>query len=171
MHAFTALTAVLPAREDALAASLAALPEGDESPFARMPSTHFARFVVLDREATRPSRRHGSPPLLQHLLLTTTSNSPAAEHVEELRRCLGPLADAIWGQCVGYPGRADARRFRRYLLHNRLRVPLVYRAYDATVSQVREALDLRERHLALARTADLWDDEALQDQFRAAFPG
>jgi hypothetical protein len=169
LRAFTALTAVLPAHEQHLAASLAALPTGDASPFARMASTHFARFVVLDRWTTAAPGWRSSRPPLQHLLFTSTSNSPPDEHVEELRVCLGPLADQTWGQCVGYPGSESPRLFRRYLLHNRLRVSLVYRAYAATVGDVRAGLDLRRRHAAFALAQQGWSDEELRARFRQEF--
>jgi hypothetical protein len=154
LRPFTAITPVVPGREGHLASCLAALPCGAASPF-----------VVLDPELTAPPDWRSHRPPLEHLLFTSTSNSPAAEHVEELRVCLGPLADDLWGQCVGYPGRSSPQRFRRYLLHNRLPAQLFYRAYDATVDDVRRALDLRRRHRAFAVRVQGADDEAL----RAAF--
>jgi hypothetical protein len=169
LQPFTALTAVLPAHEQHLADVLAALPSGDGSPFARMASTHFARFVVVDRWTTAPAGWRSARPPLQHLLFTSTSNSPPDEHVEELRVCLGPVADEVWGQCVGYPGSASPRLFRRYLLHNRLRVSLAYRAYAATVGEVRAGLDLRRRHAAFARDQQEWDDQELRVRFRQEF--
>lgn len=169
MRPFTALTAVLPAHEQHLAASLDALPAGDASPFARMASTHFARFVVLDRWATAAPGWRSSRPPLQHLLFTSTSNSPPDEHIEELRVCLGPWADEIWGQCVGYPGSASPRDFRRYLRHNRLRISLAYRAYAATVPEVRAGLDLRRRHAEFARAQQGRSDAELRTLFRREF--
>ena len=170
IRAFTALTPVLPAHEQDLADALGALPAGDRSPFARAGSVHFARFVVLDGWTTRVRSRRDRRQPLQHLLFTSTSNSPAEQHLEEVRVALGPLADDLWGQCVGYPGHRDPPRFRGYLLHNRLQINLAHVPYDATVPEVREALRLGQEHLALARRSMRLDDEALLADFCRTFP-
>lgn len=166
MQAFSAITPVLPAHEQELRTTLEQLPVGGGSPFAGMASVHFARFVVLDgwRMRVRSQRSRQQP--LPSLLFTSTCNSPPEEFVEELRIVLGPVNDQIWGRCVGYPGHHDPPRFRRYLLHNRVPVQLVHFAYDATVPEVRRALDLRRRHLALARSTRGTSDDHLLATFR-----
>ena len=167
----TVLTPVVPGEERALRESLARLPQAGDSPFSRVAETHFARWVVL---AGAPWRyrdlpRRTRPLRLQYLLFTSTANRPAEEHVENLRTGLGSDADAVWGRCVGYPGHDRPDEFRRYLLRNRLPVHRWFAAYDATVQEVGDALDLRRRHTDFAMQVQGFDDLDLQKAFLAEF--
>ncbi|MGY1690667.1 hypothetical protein [Geodermatophilus sp. SYSU D01105] len=167
----TVLTPVVPGEEGALRESLARLPAAGDSPFSRVAETHFARVVVL---SGAPWRYRGLPrrtrPLrMQYLLFTSTANRPPERHVEDLRDGLGPDADAVWGHCVGYPGHDRAAEFCRYLLHNRLPVHRWFAAYDATVQEVGDALDLRRRHARFAGQTQGCDDVDLQAAFLTEF--
>jgi hypothetical protein len=167
----TVLTPVVPGEERALGESLAGLPQAGDSPFSRVAETHFARWVVL---SGAPWRYRGLPrrtrPLrMQHLLFTSTANRPPEQHVEDLRTGLGRDADAVWGHCVGYPGHDRPAEFCRYLLHNRLPVHRWFAAYDATVHEVGDALDLRRRHIDFAVRVQGLDDLDRQQAFLAEF--
>ncbi|MGY1640546.1 hypothetical protein ACI782_05360 [Geodermatophilus sp. SYSU D00703] len=167
----TVLTPVVPGEERELRNALARLPHAEESPFSRVAGTHFARWVVL---SGAPWRYRGLPrrtrPLrMQYLLFTSTANCPAEQHVEDLRTGLGRDADAVWGHCVGYPGHDRPADFCRYLLHNRLPVHRWFAAYDATVDEVGDALDLRRRHARFAMRTQRCDPLDLQAAFRAEF--
>ncbi len=167
----TVLTPVVPGREGGLLEALAGLPQAADSPFSRVAETHFARWVVI---AGAPWRYRGLPcrtrPLrMQYLLFTSTANRRPEEHVEDLRTGLGSDADAVWGHCVGYPGHDRPAEFRRYLLHNRLPVHRWFAAYDATVGEVGDALDLRRRHARFAMQVQQLDDLGLQEAFRTEF--
>jgi hypothetical protein len=167
----TVLTPVQPGEEPALQDSLARLPQAGDSPFSRVAETHFARWVVL---SGAPWRYRGLPrrtrPLrMQYLLFTSTANRPPEQHVEDLRTGLREVADAVWGHCVGYPGHQRAADFRRYLLHNRLPVHRWFAAYDATVREVGDALDLRRRHAEFAAHTQTLDDLDLHKAFLAEF--
>jgi hypothetical protein len=167
----TVLTPVGPGEEYALRDSLKGLSRTGDSPFSRVAETHFVRLVVL---AGAPWRYRGRPrrtrPLrMQYLLFTSTANRPPEEHVEDLRTGLGQDADAVWGHCVGYPGHDRPADFARYLLHNRLPVHRWWAAYDATVQEVRDALELRRRHAELAVRTQTAGDLELQRAFLDAF--
>lgn len=167
----TVLTPVRPGEEGALARSLTRLPQGEDSPFGRVPDTHFARWVVLSGTPWRvPGVPRRSRPLrMRYLLFTSTANRSPEDHVEDLRTGLRSDADAVWGHCIGYPGHDRAAEFRRYLLHNRLPVHRWSPAYDATTQEVREALDLRRRHADLAMRTQTAGDQQLQEAFLAEF--
>ena len=161
----TVLTPVVPGQEGGLREALARFPSA--SPFSHVAETHFARWVVI---AGAPWRFRGLPrrtrPLrMQYLLFTSTANRRPEEHVEDLRTGLGRHADAVWGHCVGYPGHDRPAEFRRYLLHNRLPVHRWFAAYDATVQEVGDALDLRRRHAQFAMQAQTVGDLDLQKAF------
>jgi hypothetical protein len=168
---FTVLTPVVPGEEQALRDALGQLSRAGASPFSRVAETHVARWVLV---SGAPWRYRGLPrrtrPLrMQYLLFTSTANRPPEQHVEDLRTGLRSDADAAWGHCVGYPGYQQPAGFRRYLLHNRLPVHRWFAAYDATVREVGDALDLRRRHTEFAvRTQDV-DDLRLQAAFLAEF--
>ena len=54
--------------------------------------------------------------------------------------------DAVYAHCVAYPGTADGDGFHRYFRHNQIETTFPFSAYpDATVPDVREALELRRR--------------------------
>ena len=169
----TVLTPVHPGREERLSAYLRAIPQDEGSPFRRLPGTHFARWVVVDRlrEGYLGAPFPPTPLRGSYLLYTSTFDSTVVEHVEELRIRLGAEADAVWEHCVGYPGRRQQGRFRRYLLHNRIRENIWHRAYDATVPEIRAALDLRCQHIEFARHTQGLDDEDLHREFLERFGG
>jgi hypothetical protein len=48
-YALTVLTPILDGHVQELTAHLEALPEGPQSPMARVPGTHLARWVVIDQ--------------------------------------------------------------------------------------------------------------------------
>ncbi len=167
----TVLTPVVPGQEDALREALARLPQAADSPFSRVAETHFARWVLI---AGAPWRyrdvpRRTRPLRMQYLLFTSTANRRPEEHVEDLRTGLRGDADAVWGHCVGYPGHDRPAEFRRYLLHNRLPVHRWFAAYEATVREVGDALDLRRRHARFAMQAQEVDDLDLQKAFLTEF--
>jgi hypothetical protein len=168
----TVLTPIRPGEDRALTAHLDRWASGGESPFSRMSSTHFARWVVLDRLGSDipGGRRRERPLRMRYLLFSSTSNSPAAEHLEELRLRLGPEVDAVWGHCVGYPGHHRRVAFHRYLRHNSLPIHQRFAAYDAAVPELRAALDLRDRHIAFAHDVQGMDEEQLHQDFLRRFP-
>ena len=169
----TVLTPILTGAEQDLTEYLENIPPGEGSPFRRLPGTHFARWVVIDRPR---GDYQGAPVpptslLSSYLLFTSTFDSTVAEHVEELRIRLGAEADEVWRPCVGYPGRRQQRKFRQYFTHNRIREDIWHRAYDATVQEIRAALDLRRRHIEFALRSQRLDDQELHRQFLEEFGG
>jgi len=167
----TVLTRVRPGAAPDLAACLAGLPTGTASPFTRLTSTHFARWVIASTGRPGLPLRRRPPADTHFLLFTTTFNSPVDAFLDELCDRLGAEADAVWGHCVGYPGHDRPAEFAGYLRRHSLPVRQWFRAYDATVAEVHAALRLRGEHLALAREAQNLGDAELLEAFRARFGG
>lgn len=169
----TVLTPIRAGAEAALAAHLRTLPEGDESPFRRLPGVHFARLVVIDglRNDYLGAPLPPSSLAAGYLLFTSTFDGTVAEHLAELGIRLGGEADDIWGHCIGYPGHGTQQRFLDYFLRNRIRENRWHRAYDATVPEIRAALDLRRRHIRFALHARVLGEQELQEAFLAEFGG
>lgn len=161
---------------------------GTQSPFADVPGTHFARLLVLEHAVrqqrpefrTRKARlldliahrgRGPRPDDLPHpyLMLTATVDGDATAFFARLR-ALGPVADAIWGDCVDYPRHsADEEAFVGFFKRRSLRADYTFAgAPDATVTDIQEAVALRRQLAAFAATARDVSDDALLRHFQTA---
>ncbi len=154
-----ALTVLTPVKDEGgLRAALARLPDEDKSPLARLPGTHFGRWVVIPDLGDGPQ-----------LLFSATHDRSDDDYLEQIAAHLADEADAIWGHCEGYPGAADGRAFADYLTKHRVRTNLFVSAYPrATLAEVLEGLDLRERLGDFAPRAQSMSTEELQTEFRKA---
>ncbi|GIE48493.1 hypothetical protein Ani05nite_20270 [Amorphoplanes nipponensis] len=159
----------------------------DRSPFAAVGGVHFARLVVLEhavrqRRPADMSRRarlldllaHGGRPPrpddLPHpyLMLTATVDGEPADFFRRLRR-LGPDADAIWGDCAGYPGHRRPEPFVAFFADRSVRADYTFAGSpEGTVAQITDALRLRSRVAAFAATAPDDADGTLRGRFRTA---
>lgn len=162
------MTAVTPGEERPLKAVLARL--RDAPWFDRLDETHFAKLVVLGQVPVVPGFPAAKHPLrMRYLLFTALTNLPEEAFFEELRVRCGEHVDEVWAHCVGYPGHEEARRFHTYMSKNSLRPSQTFTSYDATVSQVRAALDLRKRHIDFALKGRGMDPGRLRRAFREHF--
>jgi hypothetical protein len=172
-YAYLALTAILPGRSDELREVVEAFPLGSESPFARVEQVHFARWVIVPQLV-----EVGPPPEVpdrlnnEYLLFSTDVDGDLEPFLEALRTEIPEVMDAVYSHCVAYPGTADRNGFHRYFRHNQIETTFPFSAYpDATVSEVRDALDLRRRLIELAVRAQELDPAGLQEAYRQAFAG
>jgi hypothetical protein len=168
--ALTTFARVLPGRADELEAYLAALPRGDESPFARLGTLHTAR-VQLFRELVHqgPKQRHTDVLQNAHLVFTSTIDGPLDLYLDALAT-LVPECDEWWGRCAGYPGRSDPAALRAYVRSIQARPGLFQSAIpEASVADVRSAVALREQVIDFAVEAQGLDAATLQERFRSAF--
>jgi hypothetical protein len=122
-------------------------PQGEQSPFARLPTTHFARFVIiphLERQAVaQPADDLASP----YLMFSAFFDGERDAYLRALCEQLGDEADRAWRHCRGYPGHAarSSATFRRWLGEHRVPATAIFGAYpDQSVEQVRDALAFRE---------------------------
>jgi hypothetical protein len=124
---------------------LAALPTGENSPFAQAPGTHLCRVVVMDDVIYV-----GMPSCEEHLkskYLVFESNLDAADD-DGLERYLRGLAqtiplhlDAVWSHCAGYPGAANPEAFARYMRACQRETTFFFAAVnDKTVTETLRAL-------------------------------
>ena len=161
VQTFAALTPIRAGHEQALRSYLAALgPEA--SPMARVPGTHYARWVVIPRLQYEGHPQKPDVLKSQYLLFTACFDGRRLDpYLTSLRFQVGAEADDIWGHCIGYNGLTD---LCRYLRHNRITSNLfVVDQPAASVEEVRHALDLRRRvkafvieHRGVDNAAELW---------------
>jgi hypothetical protein len=170
VYGLTVLTPIAEGRESSLARYLNALEGGDASPLARVPGTHFARWVLIGDVAYTGSgeRDHLSA---GRLLFTSNFDGPLDAYLETLRTGCGEVADAIWGCCAGYPGTGDAAAFAGYLRGHQLESSLFFAAYgQRTVAEVRQSLASRSALMELALRAQGLSAAELKTAFVEAFP-
>lgn len=167
-YGLTVLTPVLDGHVSPLAARLGALGAAEASPLARVPGTHFARWVIVDDVVYEGGRQRRDTLAAARLLFTSNFDGPLGPYLEGLRTGLGEEADAIWGHCAGYPGRGDGGAFAGWLRAHQVESALFFGAYgDQTVATVRRNLDQRSRLMAFALEAQGLPPSDLQARFRA----
>jgi hypothetical protein len=167
-YGLTVLAPILADRVSPLAAHLAALGPAEASPLARVPGTHFGRWVIVDDVVYEGGRQRRDTLKAARLLFTSNFDGPLAPYLEALRTGLGDDADAIWGHCAGYPGRGDGGAFAAWLRAHQVESALFFSAYGKqTVAEVRRNLDERSRLMAFALATQGLPPAELQARFRA----
>lgn len=117
-----------------------------ESPLASVPTTHLARWVVID---TLPYE--GIPARLdqlghKYLLFTSNFDGTLDDYLELLRTRIPDVVDRLWSHCVGFPGAGERAPFRTYMKRCQVETTFFFGAYTAyTLEQVLRALALQRR--------------------------
>ncbi len=169
-YSLTVLTPIAAESESKLVHTLDMLAPGAESPLAQVPSTHFARWVVISDVVYEGAPQRRDHLNLGRLLFTSNFDGELGAYLENLRIGLGAHADAIWCHCVGYPGSADADDFASYLRAHQVKSSLFFAAYgDRTVEQVKSGLAARRDLTEFAMTAQGMSATELQAAFREEF--
>jgi hypothetical protein len=168
--ALTVLTPIAPGAEPDLRAYLDALRAGP-SPLARLPRTHFGRWVIVGDLAPEDERRpdHLVGP---YVLFTASFDGPLDSYLDELCGELAAEAQEIWGRCAGAPQPPAGPPLKAYLRAHHHTTGFFVAAYpQATVGDVRAALAQREDVIAFARDAQRMDPAQLQAAFRERLGG
>jgi hypothetical protein len=168
-YALTVLTPILPGAEGELRAYLEGL-SPQSSPLSRLPRTHFGRWVIVTNFVPGLGERHPDELGCPYLLFSATLDGDVFSYLDELCEELAEEAEHIWGVCVGAPHPTRGPALKDYLLHNQIHTGLFFSAYpNATVTDVRHALEARNRAVALAIKAQGMDPATLQRTFREDF--
>jgi hypothetical protein len=152
-----ALTVIVPVKSEELAPLRELLTDIgqdiEDNPhvrFADTPSTHFARWVILDRPNERP-----------RLLFTSNYDGTFDSYMRELVTRIGAGMEPVWNKCAGYtPGSSqDVGRFSRFIQQHSLPCQTFYVAFPgigveriAQCGRIREMID----QLLDAREAAPW---------------
>lgn len=169
-YAFMAATPIIPGLEAVLLDRLAAFRPGEDSPLARMGSTHFARWVVLNDLVYQ-----GRPQTRDHLqsaylLFVSNFDGPLDRYLDAMLEHMSSEAQEVWSCCVGFPGTQDRIAFKTYLKHNQVKTTFFVSAYpDATVAAVRSSLARRQQITDFAVRAQGLDSVALQQAWLREF--
>jgi hypothetical protein len=158
---FSTLCPVRPEKVTELQTILGNFPESDSSPFAAIPGTHVARWLVV-----RTPNDGGDP----FLLFTACVDAGFNDYAAAMCAHAGAAVDEVWGCCAGFPGVDDVAAFTDYLVRHRINAAFFFAPYaPATVSDVLRALKLRDDIAAFALKAQSIDDAELQQAFLATF--
>jgi hypothetical protein len=168
-YAFMAITPIVAGHEAQLRGYVEGLAQ-DSSPFAQLPRTHFARWVILSdwvNESDQPKPEHLA---CEYLIFSSTFDGDRDSYLDELCERLGGDAAEVWGHCLGCPDPAAGSALKTYLLHNQIDIGFFVAAYpEATVAKVRQSLALREQLIGFAVTAQGMSAAELQAGFNAEF--
>lgn len=168
-YALTVLTPILDGHAAELTAYLEALPEGKDSPLARVPGTHLGRWVVIDQVKYQGhGQRHRDSLNAARLLFTSNFDGDLEAYLEKLQTGLGEDADTVWGHCRDYPGRGPG--FAGWLKAHQLEAALFFAAYGGhTLEQVHANLDKRAKVIEFAHGAQGLGPEELKARFLETF--
>lgn len=112
----------------------------EQSPLARVTNTHMARWSLVE---PLPYKNKGRPiDDVWYLLFTSWYGGHTSAYIQALQLALGDLADDIWSNCIGYPGRRDIAEFERYLIRHRIKPHMTFGGYPDSVTEVRASLQL-----------------------------
>jgi hypothetical protein len=149
----SALVVMVPLKQghdEDLLATLAAMPTGPQSPFARVASTHFARWLLI--AALLSGNGEPVEPAQAYLLFTADFDDSLEDWATAVAGGIGPDVDRVFDHCQGYRGSSDAREFLRFIYEHRVKAGFSIISYRATVAAIRESLVLRRdlREFAVA---------------------
>jgi hypothetical protein len=170
-YALSVLTPIADGHADELREHLDGLGEGADSPLARVPGTHIARWVMIDGVVFQGAGQRRRDELSPRLLFSSNFDGDVGAYLEGLRTGMGAEADAIWGHCRGYPGHASGPAFAAYMRAHMLEAALFFAAYGGmTVEQVQANLGRRRALLELALDGQRLAPAELKARFMEAFP-
>ena len=145
LHTFCALVPLTDAA--AAQAELARWPMHAGSPFARLPATHFARFVIIPELRRDVSLQPADVLDAPRLMFSAFFDVEPAAYLTALCEAIPDEAHAVLRHCRGCPGhpRDHAAGVRAWLMAHRVAATAIFGAYPGTtVRGVREALAFRE---------------------------
>jgi hypothetical protein len=172
-YGFLAMTPIRPGEEVALKAYLEGLSARGERPLSKVPRTHMARWVIVERFTCLPSYKQRRTETLEipSLIFSSNFDGDLDSYLDDLCEALEPEAPEIWGRCIGCPDRARGAALKEYLKHNQIDCGFFYAAYgQATVSRIKASLDQRDRLVAFATRAQGMEPAELQRAFVSEFP-
>jgi hypothetical protein len=116
---------------------------------------HFAHWAVFDRvpPGAEGARRLPYP----YLLFQSNFNGGAEEYIEAFSIAVRIGMRALWGRAYHVPPPVPVKPFADYIVENKIPTPYYYAAYpEASTTEVRKALELREKHEEfMRRSAEL----------------
>ena len=158
---------VVSGSRDKLGAALQALTRRERSPFAEVPGTHFARFVFV------PALTGPQDELLESegafLLFSADFDGSLRDWATAVCEKAGEALEPIMRCWEGFPSVRDPAGVAGFFDRYDTRTGLTFSGYQATVKEVRAALQLRGdlRALAVRAQHDRLQPGSLRQMWRA----
>jgi hypothetical protein len=133
----------------AIRRELLALNTRAESPFANVPTTHLARWVVI---GSLPYE--GIPAIVdslasKYLLFTSNFDGALDDYLEVMRTQMPDAVTQIWSHCLAFPGVGNRVAFADYMKKCQVETSFFFGAYTKyTLDDVLRALDAQRRMAA-----------------------
>ncbi len=131
-----------------LRAKLRALPNGPDSPLARLPGTHIARWVVLDDVPFEAFPAEEDHLRSRYLLFTSNFDGELDPYLDAMWEKLNPEVMSLYGHCEGFDPETvkDAASFRDYMRRCKIFTTFFFPAApDLTRDEILRALATQRR--------------------------
>lgn len=151
------LTMLSPVRREngvlaALGAALRGIPDGAESPWARLPMVHLARFAVIEdlpyvsrgKSGVHPRR---APELLRrpYLMFTADLDGRRDDFLDAVCLEVPDFLERVWGFCEGFPGTEYTVWWRKWAVACEIETTFFFADYPGrSVEEVLRALMARQ---------------------------
>jgi hypothetical protein len=130
--ALTAITRIKEGHADALRAALTRLTEAGGGKIAGLGTIYAVRWVIFDGDT--------------RLLFATNFSGDVEDYMRDFAEKAPEGIDAIWGHCEGYPGAANYKELRDYILGSAIETTGYYNAFqDVTVKEARQAIEWKRK--------------------------
>ena len=136
----------------ALRMYLAGLPNDQNSPFARVSSTHMARLVVMDDVVFVGHPAQEEHLRSQYLIFETNFDGDLDTYLRRLATEIPGEVRDVWQHCWGYPGVENVDAFIAYI--KKCQVTTTFYFADVNNHTVQETLQALETQAAVAKFID-----------------
>ncbi len=129
--ALTAISKIKKGHADALRQTLQEL-TASGGKIAELGTIHMVRWAIFDNDT--------------RLFFATNFSDDLEHYMRDFAEKIPEGIDAVWGHCEDYPGAADYKKLRDYILGCAIPTDGYYTAYpDATPQDIRQALEWRKK--------------------------
>jgi hypothetical protein len=145
---------------------LARLNDLAESPFVRVPGTHFARWNVID-DMPQLGFPSGEDHLAsKYLLLEADFDGERDAWIDAMATAMPETLTAVYRHCVAFPGVDSLSQFRTWLLKGQLDTTLDFAPYAAqNLATVLRALDAQRKFVGFVQASQGRSDLELRLAF------
>jgi hypothetical protein len=168
----TLMCPVEPGSVDSLKATLAALAGEDRCILRRTGTTHFGRWVVIERLRDEDGLASSDELSVPYLLFTSNIDGTRHRYLRKLVEVSPQAMHRIWSHCIGYPLPAGDAALVDFLSGMQIRTNLFFSPYPrASVRKVSSVVSLRKSFIDFAVRTDGMAADSVVDEFRTWYAG
>jgi hypothetical protein len=123
-----------------------------ESPFTRVPGTHFARWNVIDDMPQLGFPTQEDHLASKYLMLEADFDGERDPWIDGLATAIPETLSAVYRHCVAFPGVTSLADFRKYLVKGQLDTTLDFAPYATqNLDTVLRALDAQRKFVGFVQ--------------------